>query len=272
MITRFAPTPSGFLHEGNAANALLVSWLAAQVGAHVALRIDDLDAARLRTAYVDDIFETLAWLGVSWAIGPQRPAELAQGRTTHERIAHYRSALSTASEHGLEVYACRCSRRELTGPATGGCPGGCRDLGFAHEPGTTTLRAHIPLGTAVEVEGHTIDVAATAGDVVLWRRDDLPAYHLASIVDDRDLGVTHIVRGADLLESTALQCYLAPHLDAPGVADAVYVHHALVTGPDGSKLSKSQVERGAPLPRTAAERDRIHGIAADLGAPVGISS
>ena len=270
MITRFAPTPSGYLHEGNAANALLVSWLAARGDGRVALRIDDLDAARLRPAYVDDIFETLDWLEVSWQIGPRQPAELAQ-RATPDRLAPYRAALSAAPDAGLAVYACRCTRRMASGPATGGCPGGCRPLALAHEPGVTTLRAHIPLGTVIEVDGQSIDVAAAAGDVVLWRRDDLPAYHLASIVDDHDLGVTHIVRGADLLVSTALQRFLAPFLDAPGVAQAVYIHHALVAGPDGAKLSKSQVDRGAPLPRTAAERDRIRRIAADLGAPAGIT-
>lgn len=270
MITRFAPTPSGFLHEGNAANALLVSWLAARGCGRIALRIDDLDAARLRPAYVDDIFETLDWLGVSWQIGPRGPADLG-GHARQERIAHYRAVLSAAMDRGLEVYACGCSRRLMSGPAAGGCPGDCRTRTLAHEPGVTTLRAHIPTGTVIEVGGQPIDVAATAGDVVLWRRDDLPAYHLASIVDDRDLGITHIVRGLDLLESTALQCHLAPLLDAPGVAQAVYVHHPLLTGADGAKLSKSQVERGAPLPRTNAERDRIRRIARELGAPVGIT-
>lgn len=271
MITRFAPTPSGYLHEGNAANALLVSWLAARLGARVALRIDDLDAARLRQAYVDDIFETLEWLGVQWDLGPTGPHDPGSGGTPGDRIAHYREALDSAAAAGLQVYACRCSRRMLDGPATGGCPGGCRSAALEFVAGETALRAHVPIGTSITIDDTVIDVADTSGDVVLWRRDDLPAYHLASIVDDRDLAVTHIVRGRDLLEATALQRHLAPFLDAPGVASAVYVHHDLVTDAAGNKLSKSQLDRGAPLARTAAERERIADLARRLGAPVGIT-
>ena len=81
-----------------------------------------------------------------------------------------------------------------------------------------------------------------------------------------------MVRGADLTESTALQRFLGPYLDAPNVADAVYVHHALVAGPDGSKLSKSQLDRGAPLPRTAIERQRIVDLATAIGAAVGVTA
>ena len=271
MITRFAPTPSGFLHEGNAVNALLVAWLAHQVHAQVALRIDDLDAARLRPAYVEDIFDTLRWLDITWQIGPTDAEDLVALHGSHRRIDRYRDVLASARAAGLHVYACRCSRRMLAGLATGGCPSGCRDADLAHVAGETVLRAHVPEGARVAVDGEDVDIARTAGDVVLWRRDDLPAYHLASIVDDHDLGVTHIVRGVDLRESTALQRFLAPFLAASDIAEATYVHHALVTGPDGQKLSKSQLERGAPLPHTEAERERIHDLATAIGAGVGIT-
>lgn len=270
MITRFAPTPSGFLHEGNAVNALLVSWLASHLDGDVALRIDDLDAARLRPGYVDDIFTTLAWLDVPWSIGPRDPQELAARSADPQRIDTYRQALARAGEAGLQVYACRCTRRMLTGPAVGGCPGACRTAGLEHTVDQTVLRAHIPLGTRLVVDGLEIDVAQSAGDVVLWRRDDLPAYHLASIIDDHHLGVTHIVRGVDLRESTALQRFLAPYLGAPDIAEATYLHHGLVTGPDGAKLSKSQQGRGTPLPHTEDERARITARAVELGASIGI--
>lgn len=270
MITRFAPTPSGYLHEGNAANALLVAWLAEELGGQVALRIDDLDAARLRPAYVDDIFDMLHWLGIDWSVGPRSAAVVSQ-RAGADRLQPYRDALHTASDAGLALYACTCSRRMLTGPATGGCPGGCLHEGRDFVAGETVVRAHIPSGTSVEVAGTTIDLSRTAGDVVLWRRDDLPAYHLASVVDDSALGVTHIVRGEDLRESTALQVHLAPFLGAPAIAAAVYLHHGLVTGPDGAKLSKSQLGSGAPLPRTDAHRAHIERVATELGAPLGIT-
>lgn len=271
MITRFAPTPSGYLHAGNAANALLVWGLARQLGGTVALRIDDLDAARYRPAYVDDIFDLLPWLGLTWQHGPRDRRDLEEHHSGRLRTARYRSALDTAAQAGLELYACRCSRRMLAGPATGGCPGGCRTASHALVPDESSLRAHVPPGTVMTVDGHDVDVAAAVGDVVVWRRDDLPAYHLASVIDDEDLGVTHIVRGADLLESTAVQLFLAPYLGAERVRAATFIHHGLLTGPDGSKLSKSQLVTGEPLPRTPEGREHLIDIARGLGAPVGIT-
>lgn len=259
MLTRYAPTPSGYLHLGNAANAVLVARLAQREGGSVVLRIDDVDADRSRQAYVDDINGLLDWL------------EIAVTRTVlqSERLVRHREVLDAAT--ALEAYACACSRREVRGPATGGCPGGCRTAGLPWDTAGTALRVVVPEGTVVDVDGVRVPLDRVMGDFVVWRRDDLPAYQLASVVDDVDLGMTHVVRGVDLLESTAAQRFLARGLGLPEFDEVSVIHHGLVSGPDGAKLSKSQVERGQPLPRTDEVRGAIIRVADELGDPLGIT-
>jgi glutamyl-tRNA synthetase len=260
MITRFAPTPSGFLHTGNAANALLVAWLADQEAGTVTLRIDDVDATRARPEYVADVFHVLEWLGI----------DVAAVHSQSQRRDRYWAALEAGRSSGLVVYACTCSRSLLRGPAMDGCPAGCRTAHREHVSGVTALRVLVPAGTLVPVGEALVDVAATSGDFVVWRRDDLPAYHLTSVVDDHDLGVTHIVRGSDLLESTAAQLFLAKGLGLDVMDRATVLHHDLIRDSTGAKLSKSQMATGHPMPRDDSERARLHAMAATLGAPVGI--
>lgn len=259
MRTRFAPTPSGYLHLGNAVNAALVARWAEQEAGTVILRIDDIDTARSRPEYVDDIVGLLDWLGIG-VTGTHRQSD---------RLERYRDVIEAGS--GAAFYACSCSRRDLDAPAAGGCPGGCRTAGLPLRPGSTALRVVVPAGTTVVVDGRAVQVDATMGDFVVWRRDDLPAYQLASVVDDVDLGITHIVRGVDLRDSTAAQIFLADALGLSSFAGTAIVHHDLVAAPDGAKLSKSQVERGRPLPRSDETRRRVSAMADALGAPLGIT-
>ena len=271
MLTRFAPTPSGYLHRGNAANALLASWLAGQAGGRLALRVDDADAQRLRPEYVDDIFATLAWLGIAWQVGPRDPADLDATWSQSLRLDRYREALDRARDRGAPLYVCTCSRRMLDGPATDGCPAGCRGAGHEYRAGEAVIRLHVPRGTVIAVDGRSVDVAETVGDVVVWRREDVPAYHLTSVVDDDDLGITDILRGIDLRESTAVQCILAEALGLDSVRRARVLHHGLLTGPDGAKLSKSQLGATTGLVRDDATLAEIRAAAQSLGAPLGIS-
>jgi glutamyl-tRNA synthetase len=267
-ITRIAPTPSGYLHLGNAVNFALISLLASRWEAEVALRIDDMDSTRARPEFVDDIFATLDWLGISWSEGPQDRAEFERDYSMAGRTAYYRSQLELLRAAGLQVFACSCSRADLA--ASGGlrCAGSCVSAGLEFETDRTALRLRIPDRTVVEMGATAMDLPAVHGDVVLWRRDGLPSYHLVSVIEDRDLGVTDIVRGSDLLESSALHAWLAPYLDAPNVAEANYVHHGLIADDDGHKLSKSRLEAG-PLTRTAAERAQVLEIAERLASDVG---
>jgi glutamyl/glutaminyl-tRNA synthetase len=108
------------------------------------------------------------------------------------------------------------------------------------------VRLRVPVGTLVSVQGASIDISATLGDVVIWRRDGLPAYHLVSVIEDATMGTTHIIRGEDLRATSALQIYLAGLLGLESVVQATYIHHPLVLGPDGRKLSKSTLAGRGP--------------------------
>lgn len=272
LVTRVAPTPSGFLHLGNAVNFLLADWLARAAGGRLLLRIDDFDVGRARAQYLEDIIAVLDWLGVEVTHGPAAGADLAAWSMS-TRTAQFRTALATLRDaHPELVFACRCSRRTL-GPG-GLCVAGCRYSGAAPQPGASVVRLHVPPGSTVQLHRGQPAISALpvpAGDHVLWRRDDLPAYHLGSVVADEELGVNAVVRGTDLLESTALQLHLAGLLPAPGFSAADFRHHGLITAADGHKLSKSAGAQAHPLERTPQLRAQIQAWAVSLGAGVGIS-
>ena len=265
--TRIAPTPSGFLHAGNAVNFLLVDRLAAQVGARLVLRIDDLDPARYRPSYADDIFAVLDWLGIQPDEGPSSTGELQAHHSLALRREHYRSELDAAIARGLPAYACGCSRRDIAI----GRPCACASAALPYEAGRTALRLQVAPGTVVELGGEAIDVGAALGDFVLWRRDDQPAYHLASVIEDRDRRITHIVRGTDLLPSTAGQVYLSRWLDADAFARIRFVHHPLLLDASGAKLSKSTPGAG-PMPRDGRARDALQSEADRLWADLALPS
>jgi glutamyl/glutaminyl-tRNA synthetase len=223
LRSRIAPTPSGYLHLGNLANFLLIEKLVSEVGGSLFLRIDDCDGTRARPEFVDHIFETLRWLGVTWHEGPRDADEFYLRFSQTNRKEHYFRKLESLRGR---TYACDCSRKDVGAVY----PGTCRDRGIAFLPGRTALR--------VRVDDPRL--AARFGDAVLWRKDDGPAYHWASVVDDLEGRVNLIVRGDDLRDSTELQKYLAA-LVAPGGFDGVrFVHHPLLTDDAGNKLSKSQ--------------------------------
>ncbi len=226
-----------------------------------------MDATRSRPEYVNDVFEVLEWLGVEWHSGPRSTDEFERDFTLARRRDLYRDELEAARGQGLMVYACRCTRRELAGGRA--CE--CRAAALPYRSGETSLRVHVPEGTTVTVDSEPIDLASRMGDFVVWRRDDLPAYHLASVIEDRDHGVTDIVRGRDLLESSAAQLFLADALGAAGFGRARLIHHDLLADQEGAKLSKSQVTRGQPLPRTREQYADIVQVATRYGARWGIT-
>lgn len=244
-LTRLAPTPSGFLHEGNRANFRAVAQVATDTGAEIALRIDDADAARYRREYAEDIFRTLRAMDVQWTIGPRDVDDFEAHWSQRIKTDYYRTELVRLRE-SMTTYACTCSRTVQAGPATGGCVGGCRTRDLPLVPGESALRVVVPTGSSVRIGDLEADLAAEMGDFVVWRRDDLPAYQLVSVIEDRDLGTTHIVRGRDLLASSAAQLFLAPSVGAENVAEATYVHHELITDSDGRKLSKTQIPQEGP--------------------------
>lgn len=250
MRSRLAPTPSGFLHAGNVVNFLVIDAIARASGATLVLRIDDLDRSRVRSEYVSDIFTTLEWLGIEWHEGPTSASELPSW-SQHTRMDRYRAARSALLTEPA-VYACRCTRSDWNGYTGSDCPASCRVRAEAFQSGVTSIRLHLD----------------DQPDAVLWRRDDLPAYHLASVVDDDLWGVDVVVRGSDLEPSTVVQRRISKLLPESVFRNATVIHHPLIQV-DGRKLSKSSGARAEPLRRSpelkANLSDRARNFVADLG-------
>ncbi len=265
LVTRLAPTPSGYLHQGNVVNFVLTWWLARTHGGRLLLRIDDFDLPRLRPAYLEDIFRTLAWLGIDIDDGPSGPADFHATWSMSLRISQFRAARDRLMSNGTAgAFVCACSRRQLS--PDGRCTAGCADRGLSLSAGGSALRLRVTPDPVAGTPGHP----PPPGDHVLWRRDDLPSYHLGSVVADESLGVSAVVRGVDLQPASALQRHLATVLPAPGFADADLRHHDLLLGPDGTKLSKSAGAQAHPMDRTQRVRGQALSAALSLGEAIGI--
>ena len=253
---RFAPSPTGGLHLGSALVAL-AAWLSARAqGGRFVLRIEDLDGPRVVPGAAAQQLAELRWLGLDWDEGPGFPG-LHDDRGPHapyrqsERGALYEAALARLAAAG-RLFPCRRSRKDLAALAS--APHGADGLPpyprawrpaalapgwYAARPPDAALRflvADGPEAFTDRVMGPQVqDVAAETGDVVLRRRDGVVAYQLAVVVDDLAMGVTEVVRGADLLDSTGRQRQLARAL---GGAVPAYAHLPLVVNAAGEKLSK----------------------------------
>jgi len=242
-VGRFAPSTTGPAHPGTLLAGLLC-WLDARTaGARVCLRLEDLDPDRCRPEYVDAMLEALEWLGLDWD-GIRRQSELA---------AAHAAALDRLAEAGL-LYPCSCSRsqiRKLARRAPDGSwryPGTCRERSLPG-PGEggwrgsdAVLRVRLPDRAAgrvdlIDASGHDLSghPAADNGDPAVRRRDGAVAYHLASVVDDYESGVTRVVRGRDLAPSTPVQVMLQRLLGLPTPS---YRHHLLLLERHGGKLAK----------------------------------
>jgi glutamyl-tRNA synthetase len=248
---RFAPSPTGPLHLGNARTALL-SWLAARAaGAAYVMRVEDLDGPRVRPGLEAQILDELRWLGLDWDEGPDVGGPLGPYRQS-ERLPRYAAALERLRAAGL-AYPCFCSRAEIA--AASQAPHGASDEGPRY-PGTCRAlspaevirraaarrpawRLRVEPGPVAFDDGvHGLvahDVAAEVGDFVVARADGVPAYQLAVVVDDAAMQVGEVVRGDDLLPSTARQLLLYRAL---GLAPPRFAHVPLVVGPDGARLAK----------------------------------
>ena len=265
MRTRVAPTPSGYLHAGNVANILVIDALARASDGTVILRIDDMDAPRYRADYVEDLVSVLRWVDVEWHEGPRDLIDFESAYRMSSRTPQYRDFLRTLTAGGLRVYACVCSRSQAAAAGTRGCAADCRSAGRPFAAGASALRAAVPEDTQVRIGERVVRLDREFGDPVLWRRDDLPAYHLASVEEDLRSGVTDIVRGSDLLPSSALQAWLASHAPGPGLSEVTFWHHDLLTGPSEVKLSKSQA--GTPaVARTPDQAESLRATASRLRA------
>lgn len=251
FTTRFAPSPTGYLHRGHAFSALMAFEAARAANGRFILRIEDIDTTRSRPEYEVAILEDLAWLGLTW----DQPV-----RRQSEHLTDYHAAIESLRERGL-VYRCFRTRKELDigraphqpqTPFTGGPMASAEDAerlarGEAFAWRLSVATAKKALGgfealTFVE-EGFGPDdetglITArpeTVGDIVMARKDVGVAYHLAVVLDDALQGVTHVIRGEDLFEAAHIQRLLQALL---GLPTPIYRHHRLLVGPDGRRYAK----------------------------------
>ncbi len=240
---RFAPSPTGYLHVGGARTALF-NWLFARhFGGTLVLRIEDTDFERSTPEMVEGILEGLRWLGIDWDEGPYFQSQ---------RMELYQSAAQRLVEAGAAYY-CFCTREQLEqrraqAQAEGGDPqydGKCRTLTAAEATARRSAGESCAIRFAVPESGSTSFDDAVFGrvefanseieDFVLLRSDGVPTYHLSVVVDDLEMRMTHIVRGADHLSNTPKQIML---YNAIGVPPPVFAHVPLILGPDKTRLSK----------------------------------
>ena len=258
-VFRFAPSPNGFLHLGHGFSALLNADLAKQAGGRLLLRIEDTDTTRCRPEFEQAILEDLAWLGIEWEPPVRRQSD---------HFGEYLAALERLEKAGLvdpafesrSEIARLVEARELdTGKnwpsdpdGTPLYPGKARELPEeerSRRRATEPFALRLDLATALARAGHGVtwreegedgirDVPAHPerwGDVILGRKESPGSYHLAVVLDDALQGVTHVVRGTDLFEATAIHRLLQELLGLPA---PVYRHHRLLLDRDGNKLAK----------------------------------
>ena len=275
LKTRLAPTPSGFLHIGNGA-AFVATWaLARACEGEIMLRIDDLDAERMRPEYIEDIFKTLDWLGLDWDEGPFSVGDFFKNWSQHLRLGIYEKTVNDLVKTS-HIYTCSCSRKDIRLNSTNGLyPNTCRnnrliiDNEVIKYEKNTALRINIgdnkkvrfknldirgplsiksifrekmPFSSNFDLKTSNFDVnlSQTMGDFIVRQKNGLPSYQLASLVDDTLYNINFVVRGEDLLASTAAQIFLAETLNQADFLATTFWHHPLITDKKGVKLSKSE--------------------------------
>jgi glutamyl/glutaminyl-tRNA synthetase len=247
---RLAPSPTGLLHLGHARTFWTAAQRAAEHGGQLILRNEDLDSQRCRPEFVQAMFEDLRWLGIEWAEGPDCGGPHGP-YTQSGRREYYLTAWNALRERGM-IYPCTCSRKDVAQASTAPndsddepvYPGKCRSQGTlpseAIDPAGVNWRFRVSDGEEISFtdlhQGPQRMIAGKDfGDFIVWRRDDVPAYQLAVVVDDAAMKITEVVRGADLLKSTARQILLFRALGLPAPD---YYHCNLVRDESGVRLAK----------------------------------
>ena len=238
---RFAPSPTGPLHFGSLLAAAASYLQARSRGGTWLVRIEDIDPPREQPGATGRILEALERYGFEW-----------DGPVIYQSRSHaaHEAALSRLLEAG-HAYRCGCSRRDLAdaprGPLGIIYPGTCRTGSPTDDTAVRVRTDDCPIGFIDGLQGaHQERLESESGDFVIWRRDGLVAYHLAVVVDDHEQGVTEIVRGIDLMDSTCRQIWLQRLLGYP---TPDYLHIPVATHTDGQKLSKLTGARAVPLGR-----------------------
>jgi glutamyl/glutaminyl-tRNA synthetase len=254
---RLAPSPTGLLHLGHARTFWIAAQRAAEHSGTLVFRNEDLDPQRSRAEFTRAMMEDLRWLGIHWSEGPDCGGEYGP-YVQSERRAHYLEAWRRLRDGGF-IYPCTCSRKDLTRAAGAPhemdeadaddepiYPGSCRgkDGASFKEPAGVNWRFRVSDGKHDSEAVTFADLnlgeqrympGADFGDFLVWRRDDVPAYQLAVVVDDAAMQISEVVRGADLLKSTARQMLLQRALR---YATPAYFHCELMRDGAGTRLAK----------------------------------
>jgi glutamyl-tRNA synthetase len=246
---RIAPSPTGLLHLGHARTFLIAAQRAKQSNGVLIFRNEDLDPDRCRPEFVSAMFEDLCWLGIHWDEGPDCGGPHAP-YSQCERREMYLAAWKLLRDGGF-IYPCTCSRKELAQAASAPndlddepvYPGKCRERTDAvsfETPAGVNWRFRVPDGEEIVFQDLHLGLQRFVagkdfGDFVIWRRDDVPAYQLAVVADDHTMRITEVVRGADLLKSTARQLLL---YRAFGLKAPQFYHCDLVKDEAGVRLAK----------------------------------
>lgn len=245
---RFAPSPSGYMHLGNAMSAL-ISWLDVKcLSGEMVLRIEDLDPDRSRSLYIEGILSDIEWLGLTWDEGPPRGGQFGPYFQSQRRQI-YETILARLTEE-RNIYPCYCSRSELrdaSAPHVGErepvYSGKCRGREIQQEAVLTARRPALRLAVPDKTISFSdlnyglmnYNLQQDCGDFIVRRSDGVHAYQLAVSVDDALMGINRVVRGSDLLDSTPRQLYIHQLL---GKTAPEYGHVPLLLGEDGRRLSK----------------------------------
>jgi glutamyl-tRNA synthetase len=238
-VGRLAPSPTGAQHVGNA-RTYLIAWLSARAaGGRVLLRIEDIDSPRIKPGAAEQALDDLRWLGLDWDGEPV---------VQKTRLPLYEAALDQLKRQDL-VYPCTCTRSDIAAAASAPhaehegpvYPGTCshrsaKDAASLSVPFAWRLRVtDSPAFTDRFLGEVRIDLKQAGGDFVVWKNTGTPAYQLAVVVDDAEMGVTEVIRGDDLVPSTPRQLLVYRHL---GLNPPSFAHVPLVVGPDGRRLAK----------------------------------
>lgn len=244
-LTRLAPTPSGFLHLGNLYSFLITKALSEKHGSKVLLRIDDLDRDRYRQEYVQDIFDSLDFMEISYDIGPKNLKEFESDWSQIHRMNSYLDTLETLRNQKV-LFACDCTRKRIQQlDSSGYYLGYCLDRRIPLDKMDTSWRYNtfntdfIKIKEYPNLEG-TYTLPEDGAFFMVRKKDRLPAYQLTSVVDDIHFGVDFIIRGKDLLSSSLDQKVLAESLGNNSFNEITFFHHSLIKGPKNVKLSKSE--------------------------------
>ncbi|MCJ8335723.1 MAG: tRNA glutamyl-Q(34) synthetase GluQRS [Epibacterium sp.] len=273
FTTRFAPSPTGPLHLGHAYSALLAQDLAKRAGGQFLIRIEDIDQSRARPQWETQIYEDLAWLGLSWPMPVMRQSD---------RLPEYRQALKHLTEMGL-TYPCRCNRADIEaaagapqegvpqfGPDGRIYPGTCRTRTTEVPEQNDVIRLNLKKalcqvgkvefteegeGLAGRYNISSEQLLANVGDIILVRRNMGSSYHLSVVVDDAAQDITHVTRGADLFEATQIHVVLQRLLKLP---TPTYHHHPLIRDDAGKRLAKRDNARA--IAKYRADGASLHDI------------